>query len=168
MGIQHCGLADSNIPDYRNTNTRVVIIKSIKDNYDCDHHQTDEDINPLSHALTKKFLNKDGVLFLRLLNQFHLVPNIRIVLKAECNEAKEITSLRLCIDRKDLWMTQDISNYDGMMTVMETYFREQGLNTISTSTKEEMISFIGWMREKVPIIDEYLTIKINLKKEKDN
>jgi hypothetical protein len=88
---------------------KIVIIKSFADDYDSDHLQTDQDINSLSYALTKKFLNKDGVLFQRLLNQFHLVPNIRIVLMAEQNEAKEVVSLRLYIDRKDLWMTQEIS-----------------------------------------------------------
>ena len=65
---------------------KIVIIKSFADDYDCDHLQSDEDINPLSCTLTKKFLNKDGVLFHRLQNQFHLVPNIRIVLKAEHRE----------------------------------------------------------------------------------
>lgn len=138
---------------------KIVIIKSFADDYDCDHQQTDEDINRLSHALTKKFLNKDGVLFQRLLNQFHLVPNIRIVLQAEHDEAKEVVSLRLCIERKDLWMTQDINNYEGMMAVMETYFHEQGLNTIFPNTKEEMRTFLAWMREQLPIIDEYITIK---------
>ena len=147
------------IPDYRSMNTRIAIIKNIKDDYDSDHLQSDEDKNPLSYELTKKFLSKNGMLFQRLMNQFHLVPNIRIVLMAEQNEAKEIISLRLCIDRKDLWMTQEISNYDGMMTVMETYFKEQGLNTIRPITQEDMSMFLGWMREKVPVIDEYLTIK---------
>lgn len=155
------------IPDYRSMNTRITIIKGIQDNYDSDHLQSDEDINPLSYELTKKFLDKDGVLFHRLLNQFHLVPNIRIVLMAEQNEVKEIISLRLCIDRKDLWMVQEISNYDGMMAVMENYFKEQGQNTIAPSTKEEIISFLGWMREKVPVIDEYITIKTDRKDEGD-
>lgn len=141
-------------------NTRIVIIKSFRDDYDCDHFQTDEGINRLSHALTKKFLKKDGVLFQRLLNQFHLVPNIRLVLMAEQNEAKEVVSLRLCIDRKDLWMTQAINNYEGMMAAMETYFIEQGLNTIHPSTQEEMSAFLAWMRERLPIIDEYITIEL--------
>ena len=140
-------------------NTRIVIIKSFRDDYDCDHFQTDEGINRLSHALTKKFLKKDGVLFQRLLNQFHLVPNIRLVLMAEQNKANEVKSLRLCIDRKDLWMTQAINNYEGMMAAMETYFIEQGLNTIHPSTQEDMSTFLAWMRERLPIIDEYLTIK---------
>ena len=140
---------------------KIVIRKSIRDDYDCDMLQSEQDINPLSYALTKKFLNKDGVLFQRLLNQFHLVLNIRIVLMAEQNEAKEVVSLRLYIDRKDLWMAQEISNYDDMMAVMEAYFIEQGLNTIFPSTKKEMISFLAWMRERLPIIDEYLTIKTN-------
>lgn len=140
---------------------KIVIIKSFADDYDSDHLQTDQDINSLSYALTKKFLNKDGVLFHRLLNQFHLVPNIRIVLMAEQNEAKEVVSLRLYIDRKDLWMTQEIRNYNGMVAVMESYFKEQGLNTIHPSNQEEMISFLAWMRERLPIIDEYLTIKTN-------
>ncbi|MBR1550843.1 MAG: hypothetical protein IJ632_00815 [Muribaculaceae bacterium] len=157
------------IPDYRSMNTRIVIIKSIQDNYDCDHLQSDEDINPLSYALTKKFLNKNGVLFQRLMNQFHLVPNIRIVLKAEQNEAKEVVSLHLYIDRKDLWMAQEISNYDGMMTIMEAYFKEQGLNTIHPSTQEDMSTFLAWMRNKLPVIDEYITIKTDRKQnEKDN
>ena len=141
-------------------NTRIVIIKSFRDDYDCDHFQTDEGINRLSHALTKKFLKKDGVLFQRLLNQFHLVPNIRLVLMAEQNEAKEVVSLRLCIDRKDLWMTQAINNYEGMMAAMETYFIEQGLNTIHPRTQEEMSTFLAWMRERLPIIDEYITIEL--------
>ena len=76
---------------------KIVIIKSFADDYDSDHLQYDEGINPLSYALTKKFLNKNGVLFHRLLNQFHLVPNIRIVLQAEHNEANEVVSLRLYI-----------------------------------------------------------------------
>ena len=139
-------------------NTRIVIIKSFRDDYDCDHFQNDEQINRLSHALTKKFLKKDGVLFQRLLNQFHLVPNIRLVLMAEQNKAKEVTSLRLCIDRKDLWMTQAINNYEGMMAAMETYFIEQGLNTIHPSAQEEMSTFLAWMRERLPIIDEYIQI----------
>lgn len=138
---------------------KIVIRKSIRDDYDCDMLQSEQDINPLSYALTKKFLNKDGVLFHRLLNRFHLVPNIRIVLKAEHNEANEVVSLRLYIDRKDLWMEQEISNYDGMMAVMEAYFIEQGLNTISPSTQEEMTTFLTWMKEQFPIIDEYITIK---------
>lgn len=140
---------------------KIVIKKSCKDGYDSDHLQTDEDINPLSYALTKKFLNKDGVLFQRLMNQFHLVPNIRIVLMAEQNKAMEVPNLRLCIDRKDLWMVQEISNYDEMMTVMEVYFKEQGLNTIHPSTQEEMSTFVAWMRDKVPVIDEHITIKTN-------
>ena len=46
-----------------------------------------------------------------------------------------------------------------MMAVMEAYFKEQGLNTIHPSTQEEMSTFLAWMRERLPIIDEYLTIK---------
>ena len=137
------------IPDYRSMNTRIAKKNAFKT------------INPLSYALTKKFLNKDGVLFHRLLNQFHLVPNIRIVLIAEQNKAKDVTSLRLYIDRKDLWMAQDINNYEGMMAVMEAYFTEQGLNTTSPSTKEEMITFLTWISERLPIIDDYITIKTN-------
>ncbi|MDD5856384.1 MAG: hypothetical protein PUC90_08660 [Prevotella sp.] len=132
---------------------KIVIIKSFADDYDSDHLQSDEQINRLSHALTKKFLNKDGVLFHRLLNQFHLVPNIRIVLMAEQNEAKEVVSLRLCIKRKDLWMAQEINNYEGMMAAMEAYFIEQGLNTIHPSTQEDMSAFLAWMRGRLPIID---------------
>ena len=138
---------------------KIVIIKSFADDYDSDHLQSDEQINRLSHALTKKFLNKDGVLFYRLLNQFHLVPNIRIVLMAEQNEANEVVSLRLCIKRKDLWMAQEINNYEGMMAAMEAYFIEQGLNTIHPSTQEDMSAFLAWMRGRLPIIDEYLTLK---------
>ena len=141
-------------------NTRIVIIKSFRDDYDCDHFQNDEQINRLSHALTKKFLKKDGVLFQRLLNQFHLVPNIRLVLMAEQNEAKEVVSLRLCIDRKDLWMGHEISNLQGMLKIMEAYFIEQGLNTIHPSTQEDMSAFLAWMRERLPIIDEYITIEL--------
>ena len=149
------------IPDYRRMNTRIVIIKSIQDDYDSDHLQSDADINPLSYALTKKFLSKDGELFQRLISKFHLVPNIRFVLKAKQDEEKEVVSLRLCIDRKDLWMTQDIHDYEGMMAVMETYFNEQGLNTIHPSTQENMSTFLAWMRERLPIIDEYITTKAN-------
>lgn len=156
------------IPNYRSMNTRIAIIKSIQDDYDCDHLQTDEDINSLSYALTKKFLDKDGDLFHRLLNRFHLVPNIRIVLQAEHNEANEIVSLRLYIDRKDLWMAQEINNYKGMMAVMEAYFKEQGLNTIHPSNQEEMISFLAWIRERLPTINEYITIKTNRENEEDN
>lgn len=137
---------------------KIVIIKSFADDYDSDHLQTDQDINSLSYALTKKFLNKDGVLFHRLLNQFHLVPNIRIVLMAEQNEAKEVVSLRLYIDRKDLWMTQEIRNYNGMVAVMEAYFKEQGLSTIHPNTQSEIVEFLKWMRKELPIIDEYIEI----------
>ena len=45
------------------------------------------------------------------------------------------------------------------MAVMEAYFKEQGLNTIHPSTQEDMTTFLAWMRERLPIIDEYLTIK---------
>jgi hypothetical protein len=138
---------------------KIVIIKSFADDYVSDHLQTDQDINSLSYALTKKFLNKDGVLFHRLLNRFHLVPNIRIVLKAEHNEANEVVSLRLYIDRMDLWMAQEINNYVGMMAVMEAYLIEQGLNTISPSTQEEMTTFLTWISERLPIIDDYITVK---------
>ena len=112
----------------------------------------------MSYALTKKFLNKDGVLFHRLLNQFHLVPNIRIVLMAEQNEVKEVVSLRLYIDRKDLWMTQEIRNYNGMVAVMEAYFKEQGLSTIHPNTQSEIVEFLKWMRKELPIVDEYIEI----------
>ena len=139
---------------------KIVIIKSFADDYDCDHQQTDEQINRLSHALTKKFLKKDGVLFQRLLNQFHLVPNIRLVLMAEQNKAKEVTSLRLCIDRKDLWMGHEISNLQGMLKIMEGYFIEQGLSTIHPNTQSEIVEFLKWMRERLPIIDEYITIEL--------
>ena len=137
---------------------KIVIIKSFADDYDSDHLQTDQDINSLSYALTKKFLNKDGVLFHRLLNQFHLVPNIRIVLMAEQNEVKEVVSLRLYIDRKDLWMTQEIRNYNGMVAVMEAYFKEQGLSTIHPNIQSEIVEFLKWMRKELPIIDEYIEI----------
>ena len=137
---------------------KIVIIKSFADDYDSDHLQTDQDINSLSYALTKKFLNKDGVLFHRLLNQFHLVPNIRIVLMAEQNEVKEVVSLRLYIDRKDLWMTQEIRNYNGMVAVMEAYFKEQGLSTIHPNTQSEIVEFLKWMRKELPIVDEYIEI----------
>lgn len=138
---------------------KIVIIKSFADDYDSDHLQSDEDINPLSYELTKTFLNKERELFQRLLNQFHLVPNIRLVLMAEQNEANEVVSLRLCIKRKDLWMAQEINNYEGMMAAMEAYFIEQGLNTIHPSTQEDMSAFLAWMRGRLPIIDEYLTLK---------
>jgi hypothetical protein len=58
-------------------------------------------------------------------------------------------------------MAQDINNYEGMMAVMEAYFTEQGLNTTSPSTKEEMITFLTWISERLPIIDDYITIKTN-------
>ena len=126
---------------------KIVIRKSIRDDYDCDMLQSEQDINPLSYALTKRFLRKNGELFQKLLGSFHLVPNIRIVLIADEGEGKEVLSLRLDIDRKDLWMTQAINNYEGMMAAMETYFIEQGLNTIHPSTQEDMSTFLAWMRE---------------------
>lgn len=138
---------------------KIVIRKPFRDDYDCDMQQSEQDINPLSFALTKRFLHKDGELFQKLLGTFHLVPNIRITLIAEEGADKEVLSLRLNIDRKDLWMPQEISNYDEMMTVMEAYFKEQGLNTIHPSTQEDVSTFVGWMRKKLPIIDEYLTNK---------
>lgn len=46
-----------------------------------------------------------------------------------------------------------------MMAVIEAYFKEQGLNTIHPSTQEDMSTFLAWMRERLPIINEYLTIK---------
>ena len=46
-----------------------------------------------------------------------------------------------------------------MMSVMEAYFKEQGLNTIHPSTQEDMSTFLAWMKERLPIINEYLTIK---------
>lgn len=58
-------------------------------------------------------------------------------------------------------MAQEINNYEEMMAVMEAYFKEQGLNTIHPSNQEEMISFFAWLRERLPIIDEYITIKTN-------
>ena len=46
-----------------------------------------------------------------------------------------------------------------MMAVMEAYFIEQGLNTIHPCTQEDMSTFLAWMKERLPIINEYLTIK---------
>ena len=42
---------------------KIVIIKSFADDYDCDMLQSEQDINPLSYALTKRFLRKNGDLF---------------------------------------------------------------------------------------------------------
>ena len=137
---------------------KIVIRKSFRDDYDCDMLQSEQDINPLSFALTKRFLHKDGELFQKLLGTFHLVPNIRIVLIAEEGANKEVLSLRLDIDRKDLWMPQEISNYQAMLLIMEDYFRQKGLSTIHPNTREDIADFLAWMRKELPIIDEYIQI----------
>ena len=77
---------------------------------------------------------------------------------AEQNEAKEVVSLRLCIDRKDLWMGHEISNLQGMLQIMEGYFKQQGLSTIHPNTQSEIVEFLKWMRKELPIIDEYIEI----------
>ena len=137
---------------------KIVIRKSIRDDYDCDMLQSEQDINPLSYALTKRFLRKNGELFQKLLGGFHLVPNIRIVLIADEGEGKEVLSLRLDIDRKDLWMPQKISNHQGMLQIMEDYFKQQGLSTIHPNTQSEIVEFLKWMKKELPIIDEYIQI----------
>lgn len=137
---------------------KIVIRKPFRDDYDCDMLQSEQDINPLSFALTKRFLRKDGELFKKLLGTFHLVPNIRIILIAEEGENKEVLSLRLDIDRKDLWMPQKISNYQGMLQIMEDYFKQKGLSTIYPNTQSEMAAFLVWMRKELPIIEEYIQI----------
>lgn len=137
---------------------KIVIRKPFRDDYDCDMLQSEQDINTLSFALTKRFLHKDGELFHKLLGTFHLVPNIRIILIAEEGNDKEVLSLRLDIDRKDLWMPQEISNYQAMLLIMEDYFRQKGLSTIHPNTQSEIIAFLEWMRKELPIIEEYIQI----------
>ena len=137
---------------------KIVIIKSFADDYDSDHLQTDQDINSLSYALTKRFLRKNGDLFQKLLGSFLLVPNIRIVLIADEGKDKEVLRLRLDIDRKDLWMSHEISNLQGMLQIMEGYFKQQGLSTIHPNTQSEIVEFLKWMRKELPIIDEYIEI----------
>ena len=137
---------------------KIVIIKSFADDYDSDHLQTDQDINSLSYALTKRFLRKNGDLFQKLLGSFLLVPNIRIVLIADEGKDKEVLRLRLDIDRKDLWMGHEISNLQGMLQIMEGYFKQQGLSTIHPNTQSEIVEFLKWMRKELPIIDEYIEI----------
>lgn len=137
---------------------KIVIRKSIRDDYDCDMLQSEQDINPLSYALTKKFLRKNGDLFQKLLGSFLLVPNIRIVLIADEWKDKEVLRLRLDIDRKDLWIGHEISNLQGMLQIMEGYFKQQGLSTIHPNTQSEIVEFLKWMRKELPIIDEYIEI----------
>lgn len=137
---------------------KIVIIKSFADDYDCDMLQSEQDINPLSYALTKRFLRKNGDLFQKLLGSFLLVPNIRIVLIADEGKDKEVLRLRLDIDRKDLWMAHEISNLQGMLQIMEGYFKQQGLSTIHPNTQSEIVEFLKWMRKELPIIDEYIEI----------
>ena len=117
---------------------KIVIRKSIRDDYDCDMLQSEQDINPLSYALTKRFLRKNGDLFQKLLGSFLLVPNIRIVLIADEGKDKEVLRLRLDIDRKDLWMSHEISNLQGMLQIMEALFQTtRTFNHTSQYTKRD-------------------------------
>ena len=92
------------------------------------------------------------------MGSFLLVPNIRIVLIADEGKDKEVLRLRLDIDRKDLWMAHEISNLQGMLQIMEGYFKQQGLSTIHPNTQSEIVEFLKWMRKELPIIDEYIEI----------
>lgn len=137
---------------------KVILIKSMRDDYDWDISQSDEQINPLSFAITKMFLRKDGELFLSLLSKFHLVPNVRLVLHTETNKNNEVVSLRLLLERKDLWMDHDFANKEAMQQAVADYFKRVGLTTIYPSSPQEIVTFVRWMAERVPTINYYLKV----------
>ena len=160
------------------TMRKVVLRKSIRDDYDCDRlNQTEADINPLFYKINKKFLSHNGELMRILLSKFHYLPWCRLVLivEFEQEEARKcgrgfIKSICLALDDVEHYETCGFSQgwektrhdaFDRMTEmnqVLADYFAEIGLPTIHPATVDEMETFISWMEKHVPLMREYFKV----------
>lgn len=88
---------------------KILLLKSLESFYDMDYTGGIEPLNPLSLALTKKFLPKwsDGPLKTEIMNRFHCLPCLRLDLDAQCEQGSDIISaLSLQVEEYDLVSTE--------------------------------------------------------------
>lgn len=143
---------------------KVLLLKSLEDLYDMDYTGSREPINPLSMALTKKFLPKwsDSTLKTEIISRFHCLPCLRLLLTVQCEQGSDIVStLGLQVEQYDLereyWQGKVIDENE-LNCMAETFFRSIGYSKIVCRDTDEIEIFIAKLAEDVPLVKEYFEI----------
>ena len=143
---------------------KVLLLKSLEDLYDMDYTGSREPINPLSMALTKKFLLKwsDSTLKTEIISRFHCLPCLRLLLTVQCEQGSDIVSaLGLQVEQYDLereyWQGKVIDENE-LNCMAETFFRSIGYSKIVCRDTDEIEMFIAKLAEDVSLVNEYFKI----------
>ncbi len=143
---------------------KILLLKSLESFYDMDYTGGIEPLNPLSLALTKKFLPKwsDSPLKTEIMNRFHCLPCLRLGLDAQCEQGSDIISaLSLQVEEYDLergyWRGKAI-DADELNSMAETFFRSIGYPKIVCLGTDEIEMFIAKLAEDVSLVNEYFKI----------
>lgn len=143
---------------------KVLLLKSLEDFYDMDYTGDRESINPLSMALTKKFLPKwsDSTLKNEIISRFHCLPCLRLRLTVQCEQGSDIVNaLSLHVKQYDLereYWKDKVINEDELNGIAEIFFRSIGYSKIVCRGTDEIEMFIAKLAEDVPLVNEYFKI----------
>jgi len=143
---------------------KILLLKSLENFYDMDYTGSQEPINPLSMALTKKFLPKwsDSPLKTQIINKYHCLPCLRMELNVQCEQGSDIVdALNLQVERYDLereyWKDKVIDEHE-LNRMTETFFHSIGYLKIVCCGTDEIETFIAKLAEDVPLVNQYFKI----------
>ncbi len=143
---------------------KILLLKSLENFYDMDYTGNQEPINPLSMALTKKFLPKwsDSPLKTEIMNRFLCLPCLRLSLDAQCEQGSDIISaLSLQVEEYDsereYWRGKAI-DADELNRMAEIFFRSIGYSKIVCCGTDEIETFIKRLAKDVRLVEDYFKV----------
>jgi len=142
---------------------KIVVKQDLRDKNDST--LSDKQRNPLSYALTRKFLHRNGELMRRLEACCGSVPNIRMTMEVKL-EDRDLTPCysrylnRGFVSRIRLVLTTtegdtSFSGKELMEQEMADYFREIGLANIAPEKVVDMETFVDWFEKQLPCFRDF-------------
>lgn len=143
---------------------KILLIKSLEDNFDLDYIGSFEQANSLSVATTRAFLPKWGESPLKtlLISRFHHLPSLRLAFDYTFKEGSDILeSLALNFvygdvdhehDKRELVDSSQIND------ILKEYFYLIGYSKVDCKGTDEIEAFIKRLAKDVPLVEDYFKL----------
>jgi len=145
---------------------KIVVKQDIRDNSDSTLSARQR--TPLSHALTRKFLHRNGELMRRLQALQSPLPDLRLTMQVQL-EGRDLTpcysrllnrgfvkSIKLVLATVD--DSVPLNGKEPLEQEMANYFNEIGQPNIAPATVADMETFVNWFETQLPIMRDYFRV----------
>ena len=143
---------------------KILLIKSLEDNYDLDYIGGFEQANSLSVAITRTFLPKWGESPLKtlLISRFHHLPLLRLAFEYTFKEGSDILeSLALNFVYGDVDHEHDkreLVDLSQINDILKEYFYLIGYSKVDCKGTDEIEAFIKRLAKDVPLVEDYFKL----------